>query len=81
LDEEPGITRLIDGVERMGFLVRARSVDDRRRVDCRITKAGLQVLQHLDGPVDELDRKMLHKLTRAEVRELTRLMDSIDNSD
>ena len=77
LDEEPGITRLIDALEGRGFLERIRSSTDRRRIDCRITRHGLGLLGELDGPIDALDRQLLGRLSRTQVSELLRLTGAI----
>ncbi len=48
IEEAPGITRLIDKLERAGLVKRDRSASDRRCVRCQITPAGLALLQRLD---------------------------------
>lgn len=55
LEKTPGITRFIDRLERKGFVERQRSAEDRRRVYCSITPAGLQLLDELDGPMASSD--------------------------
>lgn len=80
LDQEPGITRLIDGLERMGFLKRVRSQDDRRRIDCKITAAGSKVLGSLDEPIDTLDRAVLRRLSISEMKQLNSLLSCIEEA-
>jgi DNA-binding MarR family transcriptional regulator len=60
IEEAPGITRLIDKLETAGLVRRDRTGKDRRTVRCRITAAGLDLLDRLDenlagwqGPVGE----------------------------
>jgi len=77
VDREPGITRLIDGLLARGHVERIPSSVDRRRVDCRITALGLDVLRQFDTPVEELDREMLCNLSGSDLRKLTRLLDQI----
>ena len=48
IEEAPGITRLIDKLERPGYVRRDRTGSDRRCVKCHITPAGLALLDRLD---------------------------------
>jgi DNA-binding MarR family transcriptional regulator len=77
VERAPGITRLLDRIERKGLVERRRSPEDRRQVMCVITRAGLALLKRLDGPIDELDSKALAPLTGAEIRTLIRLLDKV----
>jgi len=55
IERTPGVTRLIDRMERKGWVDRQRCTADRRRAWCTITGAGLEVLAGLDGPSDQVD--------------------------
>lgn len=77
VERTPGITRLIDRLEKKGLVERARSAEDRRQVYCRITSEGLTLLRRLDRPIDELDARALDPLTGDEVRRLIRLLDKV----
>lgn len=55
IERTPGVTRLIDRMERKGWVCRERCTEDRRRVWCRITDEGLALLERFDGPVDAVD--------------------------
>src|SRR6187431_1756250 len=46
---DPDMTRLLDRMERVGLITRARSSEDRRVVKVAITAEGLKVLKKLDG--------------------------------
>ena len=70
----PDITRLVDRLEAVGLVERARSAEDRRVVRVHITRAGLDRLARLDGPVLELHKRLLGHLSRAELAELNRLL-------
>ena len=50
----PDVTRLLDRLERMGLIARARGARDRRYVTTRITTAGLKVLDELEGVIDDI---------------------------
>ena len=56
-DGSPGITRLVDRLERQGLVKRTRDGDDRREVRCSITDGGLTALRVADeasrGTVDD----------------------------
>jgi DNA-binding MarR family transcriptional regulator len=70
----PDITRLVDRLEKAGLVERGRTHQDRRVVLVSITRAGLENLAALDGPVLELHRKLLGHMTREELTELNRLL-------
>ena len=62
IEEAAGITRLLDKLERAGYVVRERCTPDRRQVLCRITPTGSAVLAKLDQPVDALNDAALSAL-------------------
>jgi len=55
VERTPGVTRLIDRMERKGWVRRQRCTEDRRRVWCKITDDGLDLLGRLDAPIDQVD--------------------------
>jgi DNA-binding MarR family transcriptional regulator len=71
----PAITGLIDRLEAMGLIARDRSADDRRVVFVAITTAGLDRLNEMDEPLSALHKQLIGHLTRAELRELIRLLE------
>lgn len=77
LDASPGVTRLIDRLEKSGFARRERSAADRRQVMCYVTPAGLALLARLDAPVGAYDDESVAMLTTAEKRELNRMLAAI----
>jgi len=74
IEQTPGITRLIDRLEKKGLVRRIRSEEDRRQVWCRITPAGERLLARLDDPVEEFDRAAVRALTPADQEQLTALL-------
>ena len=56
VEEAPGITRLIDKLEKAGFVSRLSDAKDRRTVRCRITPGGLRLLEELEPGVREVHR-------------------------
>lgn len=73
--EVPGITGLLDRLERLGLVARTRSDVDRRVVHVAITARGLELLGRLDEPVDRLHRDLLGHLTHDELRALNQLLE------
>jgi MarR family transcriptional regulator, 2-MHQ and catechol-resistance regulon repressor len=71
----PGITGLIDRLERGDFVVRRRCTEDRRVIFVEITAAGLDVLKRLDQPVLDLHQEVMGHLSKKELRELIRLLE------
>ena len=74
IEQTPGITRLIDRLEKKGLVRRVRSEEDRRQVWCRITPAGERLLAKLDDPVESFDREAVRDLSPAEQDQLTALL-------
>ncbi|MEM7050630.1 MAG: MarR family transcriptional regulator [Acidobacteriota bacterium] len=72
----PDVTRLVDRLERSGLARRERAQTDRRIVMVRITATGLEVLEDLDGPVDDWLRDLLGHLSRDELARLNQLLES-----
>jgi DNA-binding MarR family transcriptional regulator len=75
LERTPGVTRLIDRMEKKGLVGRQRCTEDRRRVWCRITEEGLKLLYDLDEPIAEVDSAPAEVLDE---EELSRLIDYLD---
>lgn len=74
IERTPGITRILDRLEAKGWVARQRCTMDRRRVWCRITPQGLDLLAHLDGPVDEVDDTLFDGTDPSELDELVRIL-------
>ena len=71
----PAITGLIDRLEKQGLVSRERCTEDRRVVYVEITNKALTLLKKLDKPVMELHKRLVGHLTRAELKELSRLLE------
>ena len=74
IEQAPGITRLLDRLERKKLVRRERPSDNRRQVLCYITKSGLDLLKELDTPVKSHGNQVLHRLHESEIEELIRLL-------
>jgi len=75
IEETPGITRLIDRLEAKKLVTRERCNVDRRRVYCRITRAGVELVNALDQPMLEGAEAALSGLKKRELAELLGLLD------
>ncbi len=71
----PGITGLIDRLEREGFVQRVRCAEDRRVIYVALTDNGTAVLAKLDEPVVSLHRKLMGHMTASGLKELSRLLE------
>lgn len=77
IERTPGITRLVDTLERKKLLVRARCAEDRRVVYCKITAPALALLAELDEPVIATTERAMAGLTAEELPRLLELLDKI----
>jgi DNA-binding MarR family transcriptional regulator len=75
IEQAPGITRLLDRLEKKKLVRRERPSDNRRQVLCYITKPGLDLLQELDTPFRSKVNQALHRLDESEIEELIRLLE------
>jgi DNA-binding MarR family transcriptional regulator len=73
----PGITGLIDRLERAGLVRRLRCEEDRRVIYVALTDAGATSLAALDEPLLALHRQLLGHLSQTEVKELIRLLEKV----
>jgi DNA-binding MarR family transcriptional regulator len=75
IEETPGITRLIDRLERKALVLRVRCEKDRRQVFCHITQDGLDVLAKLDQPIRDAEDTSLASLSERQLGQLLALLD------
>ena len=72
----PGITRLLDKLEKAGLARRERTSPDRRQVFCFITPQGLDVLATLDEEMRKADEMAVGNLDDTQQRELVKLLEN-----
>jgi DNA-binding MarR family transcriptional regulator len=70
----PGITGLIDRLERAGFVNRLRCDKDRRVIYVAPTDRAIRILADLDQPLLALHRKLLGHLSQSDLHDLIRLL-------
>ena len=76
----PGITGLIDRLEQAGMVRRQRCPEDRRVIFVAISEQALKLLDRLDGPIRDLQRRSLAHLTPVELKTLIRLLEKVRES-
>lgn len=74
ITHDPDITRLLDRMEKRGFISRSRCDKDRRIVTARITHDGMELLARLDQPLRDLHRKLLGRLGAERLQTLAHLL-------
>jgi len=77
ISRDPDMTRLLDRLEKQGYITRERQTDDRRVIKTRITAEGLKQLKKLDQPVHELHQSQFHHMTAARLKQLAELLDEV----
>jgi DNA-binding MarR family transcriptional regulator len=77
----PDVTRLVDRLVEMKLVARGEDEHDKRVKYVKITKKGLGVLDELDGLVDQMVRDRLGHLSKAQLKELSRLLELVRNED
>lgn len=77
LTETPGITGLIDRLEKLELVQRRRCETDRRVVFVAIEPKAEAILAGLDQPIEELRRGMFSHLGDANLRVLVRLLNKV----
>lgn len=70
IERTPGVTRIVDRLERKGLVRRVRDTQDRRRVWCRVTQAGLDVIDRLEEPVMRMEEELLGGISEERVDRL-----------
>jgi DNA-binding MarR family transcriptional regulator len=74
ITHDPDITRLLDRIEKLGWIERARSTKDRRVVQAKITKTGLELLRQMDKPIEEFISRTTDHMSEKNLRDLIQLL-------
>jgi DNA-binding MarR family transcriptional regulator len=75
ISHDPDMTRLLDRMEKRGFIRRERQKDDRRVVKTHITSQGLELLKPLDQPMRELHKRQFRRMPVTRVKNLVELLE------
>jgi DNA-binding MarR family transcriptional regulator len=73
------VTRLLDRLEKRGWVARCRSTEARRAIQVGITEPGLKLLSTLDGPVELLHRQQFAGLSPADRQTLGTLLKRLES--
>lgn len=71
----PGITGLIDRLEKAGWVRRERCTADRRVIFVAITDGALELLGKIDQPLHELHEDVMRPLSRSDRQQLIRMLE------
>src|SRR5207249_7479717 len=71
------ITRLLDRLEKQGWITRERQKDDRRVVKARMTARGLELLKPLDQPMRNLHKRQFRHMAGGRLKALYDLLEQI----
>jgi DNA-binding MarR family transcriptional regulator len=77
IEQTPGVTRLIDRLERKGLVARTPCPKDRRRVFCKMTTKGLDLLEELDDPINRWDSRAVSVLPPSDIDQLVDMLDRV----
>lgn len=71
---EPDVTRLLDRLEKAGYVTRERDTVNRRQVKATITESGLDLLEKLEGPLREFHQGQLGHLGKDRLQTFIELL-------
>jgi DNA-binding MarR family transcriptional regulator len=77
ISRDPDMTRLLDRMEKHGWITRQRQKDDRRVIKTRITSEGLKLLKKLDQPVHDLHEKQFRHMSAPRLKQLAELLEEV----
>jgi DNA-binding MarR family transcriptional regulator len=75
ISRDPDVTRLVDRLEKRGLVDRWRCSEDRRVVWTRISQAGLDLINPIDAPLNELHRRLLSHMSQEKLQTLIDLLE------
>ena len=77
VSHDPDITRLLDRIEKLGWIERARDSKDRRVVLTRISRKGLDLLKQIDKPIQDFTRELGQHVSDQRFRLLLEVLEEI----
>jgi DNA-binding MarR family transcriptional regulator len=77
IERSPGVTRLMDRLEKDGWALRERGCEDRRQVMARITPKGNALLEALDPKVAAAEEAAFSVLETDRQRDLVALLEQV----
>ncbi|HEU4746858.1 MAG TPA: MarR family transcriptional regulator [Gemmatimonadaceae bacterium] len=77
IEHTPGVTRLVDRLEKKNLVVRVPCPRDRRRVFCQITPEGMTLLAELDEQINRADAEAVAALGPSDLDSLIEILDRV----
>ena len=77
LNRTANTTRLVEKLRKRGPVSRRPNPTNRRMVGVRITRAGLDLLEEMDGPIQEMDARMQAALSGEDASRLTEILEGL----
>lgn len=73
----PDMSRLLDRMEKAGWVTRKRAEDDRRQMSTHITKTGMELLARLEKPTGEFVTPLFAGATSRDLKTVLKVNDRI----
>jgi DNA-binding MarR family transcriptional regulator len=73
----PDMSRLLDRMEKAGWVTRKRAEEDRRQVSTHITKSGMELLARLEKPTGDFVTPLFAGATIVELKTVLKVNDRI----
>jgi len=78
LKRVPDVTRLLDRLEKLDYVIRKRQENNRRVVVAKITDVGLDLVNGLDHPTKDYISTVFKDMDDQETNQLINLLDKLD---
>jgi DNA-binding MarR family transcriptional regulator len=73
----PDMSRLLDRMEKAGWVTRERAADDRRQVSTHITKSGMELLARLESPTRDFVTRLFAGAAVSDLKTVLKVNDRI----
>jgi DNA-binding MarR family transcriptional regulator len=73
----PDMTRLLDRMEKAGWVTRERAEDDRRQVSTYISKSGMDLLRTMETPTSDFVTKLFAGASISDLKTVLKVNDQI----
>ncbi|HLR77047.1 MAG TPA: MarR family transcriptional regulator [Balneolaceae bacterium] len=77
IEPSPDVTRLVDRLEKAGYIERSRSQEDARRSITTITEQGLQKVEEINPEIEAFSKYIGNRLTEEECHKLSALCEKL----
>lgn len=77
IEKAPDVTRLIQRLEKQGYVEKFTPKEDRRVAMSRVTRKGLALLEKMQKDIDRFDSSLESRFSRAELDRLSQICESI----